>query len=173
MLKVLDVFRIGNNLSVTLEGSCAELKNGSVLLGRGGKRYEVISVAMVKSDEPTDFSKTTTVLMPLCDIKKGLELKNRLIYNRLLRQAVFLSQKLNNIAQKAHFLNMTLKGSFFMLNFLFSCGDINSGIRLLSTSRNSSSLTASSWVRSPKTLRLRFCGILICMIILISLQELR
>ncbi len=48
MLKVLDVFRIGNNLSVTLEGSCAELKNGSVLLGRGGKRYEVISVAMVK-----------------------------------------------------------------------------------------------------------------------------
>ena len=46
MLKVLDVFRIGNNLSVTLEGSCAEL--GSVLLGRGGKRYEVISVAMVK-----------------------------------------------------------------------------------------------------------------------------
>lgn len=75
MIIVLDVFRIGNNLSVTLEGNCAELKNGSILIGNGGKRYEVISVAMVKSDEPTDFSKTTTVLMPLCDIKKGLELK--------------------------------------------------------------------------------------------------
>ena len=75
MLKVLDVFQIGNNLSVTLEGKCAEIKNGSTLIGNDGKKYEIISVAMVRSDDPTDFSKTTTVLMPLCEIEKGFELQ--------------------------------------------------------------------------------------------------
>ena len=29
MLKVLDIFRIGDKLSVTLEGRCEEIKNGS------------------------------------------------------------------------------------------------------------------------------------------------
>jgi hypothetical protein len=41
---------------------------------------------------------------------------------------LFLYPKLNNIALRAHVLNTTLKGSFFMSNFLYSCGDINSGI---------------------------------------------
>ena len=75
MLKVLDIFRIGDKLSVTLEGKCEEIKNGSELIGNGGKRYEILSVAMVRSDNPSDFSKTTTVLMPLCDIEKGFELQ--------------------------------------------------------------------------------------------------
>lgn len=75
MLKVLDVFQIGDKISVTLEGKCEEIKNGSKLIGNGGKKYEIISVAMVRSDDPSNFSKTTTVLMPLCDIEKGSELQ--------------------------------------------------------------------------------------------------
>ena len=74
MLKVLDIFRIGDKLSVTLEGKCEEIKNGSQLIDRRGKKYEILSVAMVRSDNPSDFSKTTTVLMPLCDIQEGFEL---------------------------------------------------------------------------------------------------
>jgi len=41
---------------------------------------------------------------------------------------LFLYQKSNNIALRVHVLNTTLKGSFFMPNFLSSRGDINSGI---------------------------------------------
>ena len=61
MLKVLDIFRIGDKLSVTLEGKCEEIKNGSQLIDDSGKKYEILSVAMVRSDNPSDFSKTTTV----------------------------------------------------------------------------------------------------------------
>ena len=71
MLKVLDTFRIGDKLSVTLEGRCEEIKNGRNLVDDGGQKYDILSVAMVRSDNPSDFSKTTTVLMPLCDIQKG------------------------------------------------------------------------------------------------------
>lgn len=74
MLKVLDIFRVGDKLSVTLEGKCEKIKNGSELIGSAGEKYEVLSVAMIRSDNPSDISKTTTVLMPLCDIKEGYEL---------------------------------------------------------------------------------------------------
>ncbi len=75
MLKVLDIFKIGDKLSVTLEGKCEEIKNGSKLIGADDNEYEVLSVAMTRNENPADFSKTTTVLMPLCDIQAGLELR--------------------------------------------------------------------------------------------------
>ena len=74
MVKVLDIFQIGDKLSVTLEGKCEEIKNGSILKDDNNRVYEILSVAMTRNDNPSDFSKTTTVLMPLCDIQEGFEL---------------------------------------------------------------------------------------------------
>ena len=76
MLKVIDIFRIGDKLSVTIEGRCEQLKNGSKLIDNdNNKIYEVISAAMTRNNNPEDFSKTTTVLMPFCDIAEGIELE--------------------------------------------------------------------------------------------------
>ena len=48
MFKVLDVFPIGNMFSVTLEGSCDNLKNGSKLIDDNGNTVVVVSVAMTR-----------------------------------------------------------------------------------------------------------------------------
>lgn len=75
MLKVLDVLQIGDKLSVTLEGNCIDVKNGSVLRAPDNTEYRVLSVAMIGNDDPADLSKATTVLMPFCDIRKGCTLQ--------------------------------------------------------------------------------------------------
>ena len=74
MLKVLDVFPIGNMLSVTLEGSCDSLKNGSKLVDNSGNVIVVVSVAMTRHENPTDINKSTTVMVNSCKLKKGAEL---------------------------------------------------------------------------------------------------
>ena len=75
MMRVIGIFQIGDKLSVTLEGTCDNVKNGSKLIGQDNKEYEVISVAMPRTDNPSDISRTTIVLMPACDIKTGYELR--------------------------------------------------------------------------------------------------
>ena len=75
MIKVLDIFPIGDKISVTLEGNCDRIKNGSKLIGADNTEFKVLSVATTRNDNPADFSKTTTVLMPNCNIKRGYELK--------------------------------------------------------------------------------------------------
>lgn len=52
MFKVLDVFKIGDMLSVTLDGKCEKLKNGTKLCDKSGRIYEVVSVAMIRYNEP-------------------------------------------------------------------------------------------------------------------------
>lgn len=74
MLKVLDVFPIGNMLSVTLEGSCENLKNGSKLIDNNGNTIVVISVAMTRHENPFDIDKSTTVIINNCQLQKGAEL---------------------------------------------------------------------------------------------------
>lgn len=74
MLKVLDVFPIGTKLSVTLEGECREIHNGSKLIDSNGNIIIVNSVAMTRHDNPEDFKKSTTVLVDSCNVKKGCEL---------------------------------------------------------------------------------------------------
>ena len=74
MFKVLDVLKIGDMLSVTLDGKCEMLKNGTKLHDKSGRIYEVVSVAMIRYDEPSDVAKRTTVLMKACNIKTGSEL---------------------------------------------------------------------------------------------------
>lgn len=61
-------------LSVTLEGSCNDIKNGSKLIDGSGNTITVISVAMTRYEDPTDISKSTTVMVNSCDLKKGTEL---------------------------------------------------------------------------------------------------
>ena len=68
MFKVLDVFKIGDMLSVTLDGKCEMLKNGTKLYD------EVVSVAMTRYNDPSDIAKSTTVLLKACDIETGSEL---------------------------------------------------------------------------------------------------
>ena len=74
MLKVLDVFPIGNMLSVTLEGPCEKIKNGCKLVDSNGNAVVVVSVAMTRHNNPADISKSTTVMVNSCQLKKGTEL---------------------------------------------------------------------------------------------------
>lgn len=74
MLKVIDIYRIGDMLSVTLEGKCDQIKNGSRLVDNENNVYEVKSVAMTRHNNPSDIKKTTTILIPLCDLHAGEEL---------------------------------------------------------------------------------------------------
>ena len=75
MLKVLDVFRIGDMLSVTLEGPCKEIGNGTALIDENGNVVIVKSVAMLRYTNPKDFDKSTTIMIEPCDIHTGSELK--------------------------------------------------------------------------------------------------
>jgi hypothetical protein len=63
MYKVLDVFPIGIMLSVTLDGSCSELKNGSRLTDEEGNEIVVQSIAMTHNQDPSDIRKSTTILI--------------------------------------------------------------------------------------------------------------
>ena len=74
MLKVLDVFPIGTMLSITIEGECKEIRNGSKLIDPTGNVIVVNSVAMTRYNNPEDFKKSTTVLVNFCNIQKGCEL---------------------------------------------------------------------------------------------------
>lgn len=74
MLKVLDILNVGNKLSITVEGKCEMLKNGSRLTDLNGNYYDVISVGMTRHDNPDDFSKKTNILVEPCNLKIGEEL---------------------------------------------------------------------------------------------------
>lgn len=74
MLKVLDVFKIGDMLSVTLEGNCENIKNGTSLADEKGILHNVLSVAMTRNNNPQDIAKSTTILIASCDIQKGSRL---------------------------------------------------------------------------------------------------
>lgn len=76
MYKVLDVFPIGVMLSVTLDGPCLELKNGSLLTDEEGNEIVVKSVAMTHNQNANDISKSTTILIGNNHLKleKGMQL---------------------------------------------------------------------------------------------------
>lgn len=84
MLKVLEVFPIGAMLSITLDGACDGLHNGSKLIDQNGHEITVESVAMIQNDNPKDFAKSTTILVKRCDIEKGDELKEYFIDDRVI-----------------------------------------------------------------------------------------
>ena len=59
MFTVIDTFKIGDNLSVTLDGECEQLKNGVTLKGRAGNKYKVLSVGMTHFNNSTDITRST------------------------------------------------------------------------------------------------------------------
>ncbi len=71
MLKVLDIFPVGDMYSVTLEGSCDSIKNGSKLIDSNGNTVVVVSVAMTRHENPSDISANTTVLVNSSHLQKG------------------------------------------------------------------------------------------------------
>lgn len=74
MIKVTDIFPIGDMLSVTLEGMCENITNGSKLIDSSGNEIVVISVAMTRYEDPSDINKMTAVMINNCQLKKGTEL---------------------------------------------------------------------------------------------------
>lgn len=74
MLRVIDIFQIGNRLSVTLDGVNDNIKNGSTLIDSHGNAIQVVSVGMVRYTDPEEIGKTTTILVDKCDLNIGAEL---------------------------------------------------------------------------------------------------
>lgn len=74
MFKVIEVFKIKNMLSVTVEGEPNKINNRTVFIDENGNEYKVISVALEKYNEPRDISRLTTFLIDLCDLKADTEL---------------------------------------------------------------------------------------------------
>ena len=74
MLKVLDVFNVGDMVSVTLDGNCAQIANGSKLIDENGNDVVVLSVAMTRHENPHDISKSTTILVAPCNLRIGSSL---------------------------------------------------------------------------------------------------
>lgn len=74
MYKVIDVYKIADMLSVTLDGNCAMLSNGSKLKDDNNNVYNVVSVAITKHNNPSEISKNTTVLITPCNLEKGTNL---------------------------------------------------------------------------------------------------
>lgn len=71
MLRVTDIFQIGDNLSVTLDGDGDKITNGCKLVDDSGNVIVVKSVAMVRYDAPQYIGKDITVLIDKCDIAVG------------------------------------------------------------------------------------------------------
>lgn len=61
--KVIDIFRIGDNTSVTIEGSGKGLRNHIIVTSAEGTKHELLSVAMVSGHPQSERRKTTTVLI--------------------------------------------------------------------------------------------------------------
>ena len=74
MLKVIDMLKVGNMLSVTVEGNCVGLKNGSKLIDGSGKIYTVNSIGMASFKDAHDISKFTTLLVTPNTLEKGTDL---------------------------------------------------------------------------------------------------
>ncbi|MEE1085814.1 MAG: hypothetical protein U0L05_01380 [Schaedlerella sp.] len=61
--KVLDVFPVGKNTSVTIEGNGIGLKNNMIIGDSLGVAHKLISVAMVAGQSTEETGKTTTLLV--------------------------------------------------------------------------------------------------------------
>ncbi len=74
MFKVVDVLKIDDKQSVTIDGACDGLKSGSKLSDSNGNVYNIVSVGMTRYDNPEDIAKYTTLLVTPCTLKKGTDL---------------------------------------------------------------------------------------------------
>ena len=71
MFKVLDIYPIGNMLSVTLEGPCKNIKNGCKLIDSKGNIIVVVSTAMIHHNDSICINKNTVIIkIAFCQLKK-------------------------------------------------------------------------------------------------------
>lgn len=63
MYKVIDVFLIGDNSSVTIEGKGESLQNNMIIHDENNKEFKLLNVAMISGQEADDIGKTTTLLL--------------------------------------------------------------------------------------------------------------
>lgn len=63
MYKVIDVFPIGDNSSVTIEGKCENLQNNMTIHDENNKEFKLLNIAMVGGQKADDIGKTTILLI--------------------------------------------------------------------------------------------------------------
>lgn len=63
LYNVLDVFPVGENTSVTIEGNGEGLKNNIDITASDGSKHKLLSVGMTSGHSVEDVKKTTTVLV--------------------------------------------------------------------------------------------------------------
>lgn len=61
--KIINIFPIGSNSSVTIEGLGVGLKNNMTVYDDNNIAHQVLSVAMVNRREESDIEETTTILV--------------------------------------------------------------------------------------------------------------
>lgn len=75
MYEVIDIYPIGNNLAVTLQGLCNDIKIDSKLQDSEGNMYTVVSVGMVGFSEVENVLKSTEVLVQPNTMTKGTRIR--------------------------------------------------------------------------------------------------
>ena len=63
MEKVMDMFVVGQNTSITIEGNGKNIKQGEKLVDEKGIEHKILSVAMVEHKNPKNIMKSTTLLV--------------------------------------------------------------------------------------------------------------
>ena len=63
MYKVIDIFPIGDNSSVTVAGNGEKLKNGLYVYDENNERYKLLNVAMTGGQKAENIGKMTTLLI--------------------------------------------------------------------------------------------------------------
>ena len=71
MLKVVDTLKVGNLLSVTVEGDLSDIKNNASLIDENGFMHTVKSVGLENLSDPHDISRIASFLTELCELKIG------------------------------------------------------------------------------------------------------
>lgn len=61
--RVLDVFPLGENTSVTIEGNGEGLKNNTTVISDEGTNHKLLSVGMLSGTSGEEIKKTTTILI--------------------------------------------------------------------------------------------------------------
>lgn len=61
--KVLDIFQVGTDSSVTIDGRGEGLHNGMTIFDDNGNSYHLMSIAMLSEYDTDEIGKTTTLLI--------------------------------------------------------------------------------------------------------------
>lgn len=60
---ILNKLKIGNNLSISIDGNCENLKNGDIIEDEFKNTFQIISVGMTRFGNTEDLFKSTDLLI--------------------------------------------------------------------------------------------------------------